>query len=860
MSGNLAAGLPGLRHLVKQFDCGVPLPACTPGPDQVALFSTTDFGGDCTLLGNGDHQGAAELGDLGSNNAASILTGDQVLATLYAKDDLSGRGETLTQNDSNLADNRIGADSVSAVRVRPRSQTPATPRLVFPANGEDSYTTDDTLGLSWEDGGGGVEFKVKIDGSEQNWQAGTVFHVGPLSAGSHTWQVKARNAAIESDWSTANSLQIQAKTPPGSSRNVPFSDDMEDGFNSWSHSSQWDQSSAQNHSSGGAVSWSYEPSGASAGYDTGSANSGDLTSPPVNIPAGSPTLRFWYFYETESQGTQWDQRWVQISANNGPFQDVLQLSDDPPNTWLQSPALNLSGYSGKTIRVRFHFETLDGELNEYKGWFIDDFSINNQAPPACSGAGEPNNSPSAATPIAKNSSADGAICPGGDVDYYQFNASAGDQIGVYAQAQSIGSELDTYVFLLDGDGKSVLAANDDIVSGSRTDSYAAYHLARSGTYYIKVRAWNHPAVGGESYNYTLQLISNSSRPTASITAPPGGTFLPNSSATIVVSAEDTAIEAPDLPSGISHVDFFWHPGEWLLADWNYLGSDWEAAGNWTYPFDTSLYTDQKDIGFYVQAYDWAGNAAGAAIWQMALDRTPPSSAIKSARAQDSTAVKIEWSASDNIAGIDHLDLQASKDGGSWGDFMLDIDGDLRQTWAVVERGHSYSFRLRAADRIGNLEQYPSSAEASVVVANQICDTPDSYENDNTRTAATPANGLITIQSHNFCNPASGAGYLNDQDWVRINLKAGHELIASAQPLSGEVAAVLRLYAADGTTLLREVKPTQFGEITQLFWDANADNTLYLQVTHLDGRVAGDDVAYQLVIRQGYHSFLPLITK
>ena len=138
--------------------------------------------------------------------------------------------------------------------------------------------------------------------------------------------------------------------------------------------------------------------------------------------------------------------------------------------------------------------------------------------------------------------------------------------------------------------------------------------------------------------------------------------------------------------------------------------------------------------------------------------------------------------------------------------------------------------------------------------------PDEYENDNTHSAATLASGLISIQEHNFCNPASGSGYLNDQDWVRVNLKARRELVASAQPTSGDAAATLRLYAADGTTLLREVKPAQFGEITQLFWETNTDSTVYLQVTHLDGRVAGDEVTYKLMIRQGYHINMPLIIK
>ena len=862
IEGNLSRGLPGLRHLVKQYDCGAPQPACVPNADQVAIFSDVGYAGKCALFNTGDYQEGSQLGNVGDDEAESILVGTNVLATFYNDDDLTGRGETFAQDDSSLKDNRTGSNTLSSLHVQPRSQAPAAPRLSFPANGDDSFTADDSLGLAWEDGGGATEFKVKLDGVEKSWQLDTVLHTGQLSTGSHSWQVKGRNAAGEGPWSSSFSFNIQAGEAVGDERTAPFTDDMEDGSNGWSNSSNWDQTDQENHSGGGSVSWGYEPSGASVGYSTGEPHAGVLTAPPVTIPAsGTYYLRFYYLYETESPGRQWDRRWVQISADNGPFQDVLQFSDDPPNLWLESSALNLDAYKGKTIRVRFLFETLDANLNAYKGWFIDDFSITTDAPAACTDPGEPNDSPATAKVISVNSSFDGYICPGGDMDFFKFSATAGDQVGISTQAKANGSDLDTYVFLLDTDGRSVLAENDDIETGVNTDSFASFRLPRSGDYYIKLRAWNHPSVGGSSYPYTLSLLDESERPTIAIVSPPGGTFLPGEQVDIAASAQDSPPQNPSLPQGISRVDFFWHSGEWLASDWTFLGSDWVGDPNWSFSFDTSTLTDQKDIAFYAQAYDWAGNASGAAIWGMAMDRTPPKTSLKPILGgQDSTAVLLEWSASDNTAGLGSFDFQSQEDSGAWQDTLLGVGGDLRQAWAVVEAGQTTGFRMRGVDRVGNTESYPSSAEASTRVRTNFCDDPDKWENDNSSGSANTASGVVSIQEHNFCNPQSGSSYLNDQDWVKISVKGGEQLIANAQPLYGATAAVLRLYASNGTTLLAQSAASGFGEVAQLIWEAPSNSTVYLQVTHLDGQVAGNDVGYKLILLNGYHSFMPLIKK
>ena len=144
------------------------------------------------------------------------------------------------------------------------------------------------------------------------------------------------NTITESD-ETNNTWQRQFYWSPS----APYSDDMENGIDNWTASGLWHQVDSSspypaNHS--GIHSWWYGQD-STGDYDTGAVNSGDLTSTPIFIPSSGQYLRFWYRYETETQGPDWDQRWVQIAVDGGPFDNVLQLFDDPRSRGSKAPRL-----------------------------------------------------------------------------------------------------------------------------------------------------------------------------------------------------------------------------------------------------------------------------------------------------------------------------------------------------------------------------------------------------------------------------------------------------------------------------------------------------------------------------------------
>lgn len=612
---NRAPGLPGLTHVHKKFACPAPPPACTPTASQIALYAEKDFSGDCVVLGTGSHTTTASLGAVGDDRAVSLRVGANVKATLFFNSGLQGRSETFTADDSNLSDNRIGKKTVSSVRVQLRTETPSTPTPIWPAAGQ-TFTADASISLSWNDAAGAAEFQARllqggVEVHNSGWRTEPYWHptgsiAGGLSPGSYTWQVKGRLGTRESGWSPARSFSVQSASglPTVPALTAPIEDAL-DTAGSWASSGGWVLTSAVNHTPGGSRSWRYSP--ATTHYDTGAANAGYLTSPPITIPAaGEYFLRFWYQYQTEGSEIHWDQRKVQVSADGGPFLDLLQLSDDPSNFWLRSPAISLRNYAGRTVRVRFYFVTLDAHLNGFPGWVVDDFSITAAPPPACS---DSDNRPDLAQPLAIGGTADGMICPGGDVDYYRFTGQAGDLIGAWIEAKTRGSLLDSYLTLLDSDGRSILIKNDDMVDAVRTDSWLTYTLPRTGDYYIKVHSWEHPSVGGPDMHYRLRLVKDSQDPVAQFVSPGPNARLSRGPVTLNVFASDGQ-------SGISYVKFRWHSSDWQSGQWVTLGEDWDGSDGWTFTFDTTNLKGLVNSAVYAQAFDWAGNWIGTGVWNL----------------------------------------------------------------------------------------------------------------------------------------------------------------------------------------------------------------------------------------------------
>ena len=293
-----------------------------------------------------------------------------------------------------------------------------------------------------------------------------------LGQGNYSWKVQGRNTGGLSNWSPTSTFSVESIVFPPETETVPYSDTMETSQAEWTRNGLWSYVDDPSMAHSGTHAWWYQ--NAYGNYDNGLPNYGSLTSPPLSITNVGYFLRFYYRYQTENQDIKWDQRWVQISIDGEPFTNLVQLMDDPPipetSSWLWMKAFDLSDYAGHIIRIRFQFTTFDAIGNKYTGLGIDDFSITATPPISCEDDRQ-DDTPEQAFVITydPNIKVPGAICPNGDYDFYKFYGEKGDRIVVDIDAMSEGSLLDSYLFLVDSDGQSVLAENDDEVYAQKRD-------------------------------------------------------------------------------------------------------------------------------------------------------------------------------------------------------------------------------------------------------------------------------------------------------------------------------------------------------------------------------------------------------
>jgi hypothetical protein len=850
--GNQNLNFPGLRPIIKAVDCPL-APKCSPADEQVAIFSSSNYQGQCQVLDIGDYPDSSAFAPIGNDEIASILVGRAVNTTLFSLENYSGRVETLEGDDPSLDDNRIGSNEVSAIKVYLKNKVPATPNQRWPEFGAHFSESDSTM-LVWQDTGGGLEFRATLDGpsgiNTTAWGSGIAWSIGSLPAGIYTWRVQARNDFGESAWTNWLAFIVDPDpTPTPLGTTAPYSDTLEISPTGWITTGLWHLTDTTAHSETHSYWYSQPVTGT---YATGEHNYGTLTSRPITLPVSTNPyfLSFWYQTATENRFTHWDQRRVQISIDDGSFFDLDQLGAEVAGGWLPAQ-YDLSPYyspdAAHAVRVRFYFSTVDEINNNPAGWHIDDIQIDSQVTPNCSDSNEQNGSAALATSLQFDTPITAEICPAGDQDYYIFTGSAGDQIVVDVDAKNTGSDLDSILYLLAEDGTSILAQHDDEVVGIRQDPHLGFRLPRDGNYYLLLQAWDHPMGTG---TYSVTLSSDPFNPSVNSLDPDSDSFLPS-------GTFDVDVPATDSHSGMSHV-IFWQYSE----GWNELGQDWDGADGWASALDTSSLPEGQAIALYAQGFDWAGNWSGAAAWNIVPDFSHPNTSGDSIPdPADSTAIFIDWTGTDNLAGIRYFHVRHRKNFESWD--LDQFEAATTSTWYVGEAGNNYTFRVRAIDNAGNLEAYLDGVEFTTTIPEitTLCANPDAWDtnaiaNDNSSASATPLTS--DWQTHNFCNPET-ADRLNDEDWFSLAVINCKQLTISAETLHPSAAVDIHLYAADGVTLLAEKTASEFGAISELEWLATYTGTAFAKLKHPDGRVAGDVVNYRVALKN-FVLYFPLILR
>lgn len=194
-AGKVSTDNQGLTELTKTYTCPALPPVCTPGMNQVALYTEAEYQGTCQVLDIGDYTNLGALSPSFLDNTRSIQVGGGVSTLLYPDVDFAGTYELFQDGDSNLADNLIGAYNAASMKVIARVNPPEPPVLTLP----DLITTTLNLNLAWTVAPG-EQTRSTLAGpggytAALEWQDGTSWAVGLLAAGDYTWMVEARNLA-----------------------------------------------------------------------------------------------------------------------------------------------------------------------------------------------------------------------------------------------------------------------------------------------------------------------------------------------------------------------------------------------------------------------------------------------------------------------------------------------------------------------------------------------------------------------------------------------------------------------------------------------------------------------------------------
>ena len=140
---------------------------------------------------------------------------------------------------------------------------------------------------------------------------------------------------------------------------------------------------------------------------------------------------------------------------------------------------------------------------------------------------EPNNQRSEATKVALNTTVNGRISPGEDIDWFVFPAKKGQRVLIECRAWRIDSRLDGFMWLYDHDGKQLAVSQDEDLRDEKRDPFIDFEAPADGDYFVKL--YDFTFNGNNDYFYRLSI---GTMPYIDYIMPPG--IAPGSATPIVI--------------------------------------------------------------------------------------------------------------------------------------------------------------------------------------------------------------------------------------------------------------------------------------------------------------------------------------
>jgi hypothetical protein len=114
--------------------------------------------------------------------------------------------------------------------------------------------------------------------------------------------------------------------------------------------------------------WMYYGQSSTCNYNTGGANSGEMLSAPITLPTppagGTISVEFCYTLQTENHAS-YDLAYFSI-----PGTSINVRMNESPTQWTTFTQ-DVTALAGETINLRWHFDTVDGLFNDFRGWQVD---------------------------------------------------------------------------------------------------------------------------------------------------------------------------------------------------------------------------------------------------------------------------------------------------------------------------------------------------------------------------------------------------------------------------------------------------------------------------------------------------------
>lgn len=303
--------------------------------------------------------------------------------------------------------------------------------------------------------------------------------------------------------------------------------------------------------------------------------------------------------------------------------------------------------------------------------------------------------------------------------WYRYTPTSNHRIAL----DTYGSSFNTTLSVWTGTRGSLTqrACNDD--EGGTVQSELNLAVTSGTTYYIMVGG-NTSTSGG---SLKLNGKADGTPPNVQIVNPQPGNAFSGNQLSIEATASDSGSGVKDLLFFIGYDDGTGAAGASIETSglpqppeileevsaqgwgWHRWLWDTESSDGWKVTFDVSSVPDQE-IAVWVFAYDYVGNQNQHSFSGVFIDRTPPNSMVGALAPSSPLNFSVSWSGNDAVSGISSYDVQMRVNGGAWTDW---VTGTTTTSKSVSANGvASYEFRSRARDRAGNVEAWPTNADAS----------------------------------------------------------------------------------------------------------------------------------------------------